>query len=293
MKKNLLLLSLLAAITMVGFNSCTQEKNNLNNVDYALLAEDASTSDNINNDVFKTVDAESRSGDYSSDVGKTGVYSWTSVVDTCAVVTLNTNGGTFPMTLTIDFGAGCTDIYGVTRKGKIIGVFSGRYTDQGTVVDVSFDGYYVNDHKVEGTKTITNNGRNGSNQLEFTVVDDLDIIKPSGGGTVQWNSTRLHVWTDGEATPLWICDDEYTISGTADGVASDGTEFGVRTQTGAPIVKTVCCPYIQSGTIIYSIQGTDVATLDFSTTLVAGVTGTCDATGTFTYNGQTIVVVVQ
>ena len=200
------------------FPSCIEEKRD---IDYQLLAEDVSMADNYSSDAYKRVENEAK-GSQSGDIGKMGTTTWVSSLDTCALVTLNVNGGNFPMTLTIDFGGGCTDTYGVTRKGKIIGVFSGRYTDAGTTVDVSFDNYFVNDHKVEGTKVIANTGRNNSNQLEFTVTDD-NLITKSDGGQVTWESVRTHAWTAGEGTGIWICDDEYTITGIASGNASDGT----------------------------------------------------------------------
>lgn len=269
------------------FPSCLEEKRD---IDYELLAKDVALADNYSSDAYKRVENEAK-GSQSGDIGKTGVTTWVSSLDTCAIVTLDINGGNFPMTLTIDFGSGCTDSYGVNRKGKLIGVFSGRYTDAGTTVDVSFDNYYVNNHKVEGVKTIENSGRNGSSQLEFDVTDDLLITKPGNGGQVTWESSRTHTWITGESTALWICDDEYSITGTASGEASDGTPYGLRTAGGDPAKIRVCCPYIIDGTLIYEVDGDDVAEVDFGTQAISGFD--CDAVVTATYLGRDYVLVLQ
>lgn len=267
--------------------SCFEERRD---VDYQLLAEDVSLADTYSNDAYKRLENEAK-GSQSGDIGKTGVTTWVSSLDTCAIVTLDINGGNFPMTLTIDFGGGCTDSYGVTRKGKIIGVFSGRYSDPGTTVDVSFDNYYVNNHKVEGTKTIENSGRNGSSQLEFAVTDDLLITKPNNGGQVTWESNRVHTWVEGESTAIYICDDEYSITGTASGEISDGTPYGVRTAGGDPARIRVCCPFIIDGTLVYSVDGDDIADIDFGTQLIQGFD--CDAMVTATYNGRDYILNLQ
>src|SRR5262245_54777108 len=63
---------------------------------------------------------------------------------TCATVTVNPTGaGVFPKTLTIDFGTGCTSATGVTRKGKVIAVFSDYVHVTGATMAVSFENYYV------------------------------------------------------------------------------------------------------------------------------------------------------
>ncbi|CAN5194145.1 hypothetical protein BH09BAC1_BH09BAC1_22840 [soil metagenome] len=280
MKANQLLLVLLAFA--LSFTACEKPKK----VDYELLASDANISESINSDAYRIVDQESRSGGFSDNVGKTSseTISWVSSVDTCAMVTLNTNGGSFPMTLTIDFGTGCTDSYNITRKGKVIGVFSGFYTVAGSRIDVSFNNYYVNNHKVEGNKTITNQGRNAQQKLAYQVVDANGRITKPDGGIITWESTRTHVWDSGESTLLWIYDDVYAITGTASGEISDGTPYGIRTIT--PVKKMVICPYLSEGSITYSVDGDDIATVDYGN-------GACDATANLTYDGKTYVIIIK
>ncbi len=278
-------LLLATAIFAIGFISCNLEKKRTD-INYQLLAEDASVSDNINSDSYRIADQESRSGQFSDSVGKTGqnIIQWVSSVDTCAIVTLNTNGGNFPMTLEINFGTGCTDAYGVHRKGIVNLAYSGFYSTPGTEVTMTFNNYYVNNHKVEGTKMIANEGRNGQNKLVFGVDDNNGRITKPDGGIITWNSTRKHTWLEGEGTLLWICDDVYGITGSAHGEISDGTPYAI--QIDETLQKNVCCPYLDEGVITYSVDGIEVATVDYGN-------GTCDATANLTANGNTYVIVIQ
>ncbi|MFN3998852.1 hypothetical protein [Algoriphagus sp.] len=60
----------------------------------------------------------------------------------------------------IDFGAGCTSPRGVTRKGKMIVTYTGRYWTPGSVITTTFENFYVNDRKIEGIRVVKNEGFN-------------------------------------------------------------------------------------------------------------------------------------
>lgn len=275
----------LVAIVAFGFSSCDLDFKKPRDIDYQLLAEDATVSENISSDTYRLIDEETRSGEFSDSVGKQPLNKqWVSSIDTCAIVTLNVNGGNFPMTLTIDFGNGCTDGAGVVRKGKVIGVFSGPYTTAGSRVDVSFNNYYVNDYKVDGQKSIANNGRNAQQKLAYSVVDANGIITKPDGGIITWESTRTHVWDEGENTLLFICDDVYSITGTANGEISDGTPYSIRTESA--LKKNVCCSYVDEGIVTYAVDGTDLATVDYGG-------GSCDGLANVTANNNTFVIIIQ
>ncbi|GIV33245.1 MAG: hypothetical protein KatS3mg031_0780 [Chitinophagales bacterium] len=265
------------------WTSCKKDK-----ADYRLLAEESAIAESVSEDVFKVVDHESKNGQYNDQVGKTS-YTYLSSLDTCAVVTLNTTAGGFPMTLSIDFGSGCTDMYGTVRKGVIQCVFKGPYSQAGDSVIVSTDNYYVNNYRLDGTHIIVNKGRNGNGHLEFSVDVNGTITKPNGG-IISWQSTRTNVWVAGEDTkwvPLgWlsVCDDIYEITGYGTGVTSDGHTF--RLDITQPLVKKICCYWLVQGKVAMQVDGTHVADIDYGD-------GTCDMTATLTYGGNTYVVVIQ
>ncbi|MFM8913057.1 MAG: hypothetical protein ACKOE6_09105, partial [Flammeovirgaceae bacterium] len=57
--------------------------------------------------------------------------------------------------IVIDFGTGCTDSRGITRKGKINISYSGPRWVVGSKIVSSFDNYFRNAVKIEGTHTLT------------------------------------------------------------------------------------------------------------------------------------------
>ncbi len=81
--------------------------------------------------------------------------------------------------MTVDFGEGCTSPRGITRSGKIIVEYTGRYWVPGTVITTTFENYFVNDRQIEGTRTVTNEGFNGDENF-FTFSTSLD------GGKITW-----------------------------------------------------------------------------------------------------------
>jgi hypothetical protein len=287
------ILMLLAICGTLYISSCgKKDDTNNQNINYSKLAEDSQIAQSMSDDASSQVNNESKGGQYSSNIEKNngGIASWTSQMDSCAIITLDPNGGVFPMTLTIDFGStGCTGLDYKTRKGKLTAVFSGRYTDAGSVVTISFDNYYVNGYKVEGTKTITTNGRVGGN-LSFTERDiDGRITKPDGG-IITWESTRTNSWVEGELSTGWlgIFDDKYAITGSATGQTSDGTDYEIDITT--PLQYEVLCNttynVVTEGALSYKVEGTEVATLDYGS-------GTCDRNVVVSYGGNDYTIVIQ
>jgi len=143
-------------------------------------------------------------------------YRTTQVIQTtntlsCATVTV-TPQNTFPKTIVIDFGAGCTSADGVTRKGKINIVLSDTVRHTGTTAVMTFDGYHVQNFKVEGTITWTNtstpNGISWSREIE-----NGKITVPAGNYYWLHDGITYVTQTAGTATPLNLLDDVFSITG--------------------------------------------------------------------------------
>jgi hypothetical protein len=136
-----------------------------------------------------------------------------SVLDTCPVIDVDHNDSTYwPKTVTIDFGSeGCTGPSGNIRKGLITITITDRYLKQGSVRTVTFTDFYVNDYKIEGTKTVTNEGRNNDGFMYFNVeLTGGKVTTPSGKEiTHEFNRTRI--WIEGELTPRWRWDDNSNL----------------------------------------------------------------------------------
>lgn len=192
------------------------------------------------------------------------------------IITIDTTGSV--KTVTVDYGSSncdCND--GKTRRGKIVTTFTGPYHAQGTIITHTPVDYYVNDIKIEGTKTVENMGLNTTGQPYFNVQID-GVATLTTGETMTYTSTRVRTWTAGFNTLLNRFDDEYDITGTASGVFSSGGSYTANIT--APVHIKVGCGFPVSGTVEITPQSHPVRVLDFGT-------GTCDATFTVTVNGHT------
>ncbi len=193
----------------------------------------------------------------------------------CATITADTTSN--PMVLTIDFGnTNCLGADGNNRRGVITATFTGKYRDPGTVISVSLQNYYWNDYKVEGTKTVTNEGLNGSGNLWYTVVvANAKITDPGGTWFVTWNSNRIREWIEGAGTAT-IWDDVYLIDGTASGVNRRGNSFEVEITS--PLRIELGCRWIVSGTL-------EIKPQNIATRYVNYGNGGCDDDAVVTING--------
>ena len=184
----------------------------------------------------------------------------------------------FPLKVVIDFGAGCTGRDGRVRKGKIIIVYTGRLFIPGNSTTTTFDGYYVNDVKVEGTHKISN--MSTSNIIAFRVeVLQGKLSKPNGNYT-QWNSDKTVGQIEGVLTPFNPFDDIFAVSGAANGSVKKGDRlFQWATLIKEPLLKKFTCRWISKGVISMQKNTSPVAELDYGS-------GTCDNKATLTVNGQ-------
>ncbi len=203
-----------------------------------------------------------------------------SVLDTCPVIYVNHNDSTYwPKTVSIDFGSeGCEGPFGYIRKGKIIINITDRYLKQGSVRTVTFEDFYINDFKVEGTKTVTNEGPNDDGFMYFSVeLTGGKVITPTGK-VITHEFSKTRTWIEGEQTPRWRWDDKYLIEGEAMGINRFGISY-TRTIT-TPLLIATSCLYIMSGIIEIQPEGYPLILLNFGD-------GECDNVGTITVNGET------
>jgi hypothetical protein len=191
-------------------------------------------------------------------------------------------------TITIDFGTnGIVGKNGKIRKGKIIIKFNGGYKVIGSAISQSFDNYFVNGRKIEGTRSITYKG-DTSGMPKWTIQSDLTITK-TDGKKVTWSSTRTRIMTAGSSTPLNWYDDEYTVSGSANGTTSNGDAYTMT--IGKPLffkmsfAPPTVCKFIIDGTLTYT-RGSRTASLDYG---YGGITS-CDNQAELNYNGTKSII---
>ena len=97
--------------------------------------------------------------------------------DDCPIITIDPNDGTFPRTITIDYGTeGCEGWNGRIRKGIIQVVVTDTMINEGATRTVTFIDFSVDDVQVEGVKTLTNTGLNDEGQRTFSrTVEQITI----------------------------------------------------------------------------------------------------------------------
>jgi len=286
------LLATCVAVVVI-FSACKKQENSAGTAGQeefaAITAETDATAEAVFDDAFNNaMGVNTEVG-----IGGTGIFGRVNVssttnesssrlagVDstTCYVVTITqlSTATRFPLQITIDFGAGCTDRFGRTRKGKIIVVYTGRLINPGNSATLTFDGYYIDDIKVEGTQKITNTGTVDKKSYTTLVINAK--LSRSNGDVCQWNSEKTVSQTDGMLTPALAIDDVFAISGKANGsVQKDGKYFQWSTIITTPLTKRYACRWISKGTITLQKGNAAVAVLDYGP-------GTCDNKAIFSVN---------
>jgi hypothetical protein len=206
--------------------------------------------------------------------GSTSAYE---LLSQCATVTHDTVSN--PRALTIDFGTtNCLCNDGRYRRGKILVTYTGRYFDIGSVRTINFDNFYRNDNKVEGTRTVTNNGLNSSGQYNWTINASNMKITRTDGTFHTWSSTRTRTMTAGQGTAQIWSDDEYTITGSASGTNRNGIAYTANITT--PLHRAMSCRWIDSGVITISPTGKAERELDYGS-------GNCDNEATIRVGNRT------
>lgn len=221
----------------------------------------------------------------NNEVGMEGVGSLDRVSPCYTVTVTRLNPpDLFPVKVVIDFGpTPCRGLDGHYRRGKIITVYTGRLLNPGALATTTFDGFYVDTIKVEGTHKIQNTSP--SNLIrQFTVdVINAKLTKPSGN-FVEWNNHKVITQLEGLNTPFVPLDDIFKIEGSASGRVQRGRLLVAwESNIIEPLFKRFNCRWIVKGKIRTVRRNTNaagpwVAVLDFGT-------GNCDNLAVVTING--------
>jgi hypothetical protein len=267
-RKHTHLLALLFLAAIAGFSACEKEASDGPKEETSVIKDDALSSE-LFDDVFNETDQVVHNK-LGSQKGRTA--------DTCKTVTMELIDDTTRQ-ITIDFGQGnCTDMQGRTKKGKIMVTTTGRYRHKGFTRKIAFEDYYVNDFKIEGTKTVINVGYNEQQQLSYSVTLENGRITTPSGKEITKSYERTRTWTKGVESPLWIWDDVYKVTGTAEGTNRNGVNY-TRT-IGDPLEVATTCRFIKSGTLEFARENKATILVDYGD-------GECDALATITVDDMT------
>lgn len=269
----------LLALFIVFSTSCSKRRENKSTT----TSQDQANAEASFDDVFKVTESAIK----DNDLEKAG-SAFASIYGNCATITVNPPlpDTTFPKTITIDFGpTNCEDAYGVNRRGMITAVITGKYRDVGSTITVTTQNYFLNDNKIEGTKTVENIGPNADGNTEFTVDIANGVVTYTNGDFTTYESSRVREWVVGESTDglLGILDDEYDLTGTASGTDRTGRDYTMTITN--PLRVAVLCRWVKQGTVEIQPEDLYLRTVDFGN-------GDCDATVTVEINGNTYTFVM-
>ncbi len=282
-------LSILMIIFSTLIFSCTKNNNSsstsstTDDSTAASLSASSSSADNAYNDVLQLaletgfdnniaylVSTEGQgkvqvNSQQSGTIEPLGIY-------TCASYTVSPNDtSTFPKTITVDFGAGCTSPDGVSRKGSIALVYTGKILYPGTTVSVTFTNYSVNGYGLQGTYSISNNSSLAKGISFTTQVTNGNITFPDAG-FYTYAGSKIVTQTAGASTPSNISDDVYSITGS-NTMYSSSTGNSLQDSITSALTKAEACGYISSGVVSFVFNNSVKGTLDFGT-------GACDSLAT-------------
>ena len=196
-------------------------------------------------------------------------------------------------TLIIDFGeVDCLDEYGKLRRGKIIVIYTAPYQDSLAQISTTFDHYYVNSTNwVQGSRTVTNLGRNIDGDMVFDIAVDANITTEIG--RIDWISNRTRFWTDGRNTTQYPFDDIYKVMGSASGNGLNNRDFTVNITDSLEVNLGCLLPTITYNKRCAIVSGKVKVTPDgYAAREIDYGMGGCNCDFSVTINGKTYLVVV-
>ncbi|HEX8039984.1 MAG TPA: hypothetical protein VF490_12575 [Chryseosolibacter sp.] len=177
--------------------------------------------------------------------------------------------------LTVDFGTtGCTDLKGNVRKGKLIFTYQGKRFMPGSTLVTTTENYFINDVKLEGTRTLTNVQQSDSVAPRFNVVLSNGKATFADGSFATRESDITYQWNRAD-NPL---NDnlQFFSASTASGLTRFGRTYSVTLLQ--DLIFKRHCGIAVSGIKKYTLDGEKEVTIDYGD-------GTCDRSFTITING--------
>ncbi len=258
-----------ALVLAVLFTACKKDEPTALLTEQITAAEDQTAANDLYEDVDDQVDEaiETRGGG-----------------EDCPTVTIMPADGSYPRTMTIDFGIdGCTGLDGRIRKGQIVVNLTDTLSNEGAVRTATFVDFYVDDAHLEGTRTLTNLGldTNGNQTFSRTVVGGK-ITYPNGESAT-WEANHSITLVEGADTHS-LLDNVWEITGGATGVNRNGKSF--TTEITTPLVRKRICRW--------AVEGIKILTINSKTLTIDYGDGTCDRKATVTgTNGNSREILIR
>jgi hypothetical protein len=274
------MIALLAAISMTSCKKDDVPSISSKDSNAANLTDSSTVADNMYYDVLNNafVGFEDNITVWNVKNNQTGTQTTLSTTDLgaphlgCAIYTISdSTPGSYPKTLTLDFGTGCSSVDGILRKGKLTYQFSGPLLFPGTTVNVTFSNYVVNGYGLAGVYKITNNSSESA-PVSLTTQVTNGIITYPNLSNYHYSHNKTYIQKAGLST-LDMSDDVYSITGNSSFTASDESTLVFNVTT--PLVKAFSCHNISAGVLSFTYDQSVTGSIDFGDS-------TCDNLATVT-----------
>jgi hypothetical protein len=195
---------------------------------------------------------------------------------TCGTITVTpADLKTFPKTVVVDFGTGCTDVDGKTKSGKVT-MTVGKIWEPNSLVTLQYDNYSEDGVKLEGKFSFSNN----STLIAGVYQIKADKVKITDTNNESWTWSGVHDFKQTRGFASWWdwTDDVYDVIGNINVLFPNGET--VTWNIDSPLVKANNCYWVSKGLGVLKLNGTDIQ-VDYGD-------GTCDNNAVITLNGKTI-----
>jgi hypothetical protein len=157
---------------------------------------------------------------------------------------------------------------------------TGDYTDSGAVSIITYNNYYWNHIRLDGTTTLTRLDPDSVYMTPAVKAVTTGSITLTTGFSAQWYSNKTIRWSAGHTTDS-SQDNVYQVSGFANGTVSTGRTYA--SQITSPLVlkaETLCRRHFSSGSFALHPAQMSVRHLDLGD-------GSCDNVATGIIDGLT------
>jgi hypothetical protein len=255
-------------------NNSSQDNTTPGNDSALAMSTSAAAADNLYNDTYDVLALTTTNNSYLGRIAVNGGRAdGVDSVPGCTSITVTpADANTYPKTVVVDFGTGCTGWYGVNRSGSITYTFSGKFKTPGTTVTAVFSNYKVNGYKLEGNYSITNNSSISNGILFNSSITNGKVTYPNGTTWYTYSGTKTVKQTGGLLSTNY---NDYVFAITGAHSYASWTGKTLTDSITTALVKQATCKYISAGVVAFTYNGSINGTLDYGS-------GSCDSLATIT-----------
>lgn len=262
----------LVSILTITFMSCQDEVGTETSIEAALSVADLDTEESVDAS-YEDIDDITEAGMEDVAALSQGRFNRRDVLE-CAEVTHDTVNQTIE--IVYDSLSGCSNPSGRVRHGKILVSYNSTRYEIGAYREVTFEDFYLDDVKVEGTRRIENITGSSEDAPKFQITITGGQLTFADGTTITRDVDHIRTWYRSENPQ----DDYVTLEGTASGSRRDGVSYAAEITEALTFMRS--CR--NQGFI--PVSGTKVITGESTITMDFG-DGTCDNLVDVTTDGVT------